>query len=92
MEPKDRSSPATSLDRIRPGQIELVTATGRQPVPFATHHIYGESVRLFHEAVAGRAEPAATGRDGVKSLQVAQAVRAAAQSGQRQTIQYEEIA
>ena len=74
------------------GEIELVTASGREPVPFEPHNLYGESVRRFHEAVAGNGAPAATGRDGVKSLQVALAVRASARSGERQTVQYEEIA
>lgn len=74
------------------GEIELVTAGRRKPVPFDTHHIYGESVRLFQEAVAGNDGPAATGLDGVKSLQIALAVREAARSGQRQTLQYEDIA
>ena len=74
------------------GEIEMLTAAGRKSVPFDTHHIYGESVRLFQEAVAGNGQPAATGLDGVTSLAVALAVREAARTGQRQTVQYEDIA
>jgi 1,5-anhydro-D-fructose reductase (1,5-anhydro-D-mannitol-forming) len=60
------------------GEVVLVTAQGRDVVPYATHDLYGESVRAF---VAGT--PAASGADGVASLQVALAVRAAAVSGVR---------
>lgn len=74
------------------GEIEMVTAAGRKPVPFDNHNLYGESVRQFAEAVAGNGAPAATGLDGIKSLQVAMAVRTSARTGQRQTLKYEEIA
>ncbi|MCI5075230.1 Gfo/Idh/MocA family oxidoreductase [Oricola sp.] len=70
------------------GEIELVTAEGREAVPFDDHDLYVEGVRLFAEAVAGRGQPAATGWDGVKSLAVALAVREAALSGVRQTVDY----
>jgi 1,5-anhydro-D-fructose reductase (1,5-anhydro-D-mannitol-forming) len=60
------------------GEVVLVTAAGREVVPYATHDLYGESVRSF---VAG--VPAADGWDGVASLRVALAVRQAAVSGQR---------
>lgn len=74
------------------GEIELVTAAGRETVPFADHDIYGESVRRFCDAVDGKGAVAATGIDGVKSLTVALAVREAARTGQRQTVRYEDFA
>jgi 1,5-anhydro-D-fructose reductase (1,5-anhydro-D-mannitol-forming) len=70
---------ATGVMTQRPvGEVVLVTAAGREVVPYAAHDLYGESVRSF---VAG--VPAATGWDGVASLRVALAVREAAVSGVR---------
>jgi 1,5-anhydro-D-fructose reductase (1,5-anhydro-D-mannitol-forming) len=70
------------------GEIELVTKAGREAVPFATHDLYVQGVGQFVAAIAGKDKPAATGWDGVKSLAVALAVRASAQSGQRITVDY----
>lgn len=70
------------------GEVELVTAKGREPVPFATHDLYTCAVGRFHDAVAGRGRPSADGVDGVKSLAVALAVREAAQSGRRVAVDY----
>lgn len=72
------------------GEISLVTAAGTVPVEYDTAGIYETVVRNFSEAVAGTGKPAASGRDGVKSLQIADAVRTAALSGQRQTVNYGE--
>jgi 1,5-anhydro-D-fructose reductase (1,5-anhydro-D-mannitol-forming) len=70
------------------GEIELVTATGRELVPYSDHNLYVEAVRRFSDAVAGQGQPAADGRDGVKSLAVALAVREAATSGTRIHVNY----
>ena len=70
------------------GEIELVTAAGREVVPYSGHKLYVEAVRRFADAVAGRGQPAADGRDGVKSLAVALAVREAALSGTRCHVNY----
>jgi 1,5-anhydro-D-fructose reductase (1,5-anhydro-D-mannitol-forming) len=70
------------------GSIELVTASGREAIGFDQHDLYAEGVRRFHAAVAGDGEPAATGRDGVKSLAVALAVREAAARGVRVDVNY----
>ena len=70
------------------GEIELVTAAGREVVPYSDHNLYVEAVRRFADAVAGRGQPAADGRDGVKSLAVALAVREAALSGTRTHVNY----
>ncbi|TNF22096.1 MAG: Gfo/Idh/MocA family oxidoreductase [Rhodobacteraceae bacterium] len=74
------------------GEIELVNAEGRKAVPFDPHPLYPEAVRQFCAAVAGDGSPAASGLDGVRSLQIALAVRTSAQNGVRQSIQYEDIA
>jgi 1,5-anhydro-D-fructose reductase (1,5-anhydro-D-mannitol-forming) len=70
------------------GEIELVTAAGREPVRFPDHELYTFGLRMFAEAVAGHGAPAATGEDGVASLAVALAVREAAGTGQRVRVAY----
>ena len=70
------------------GEIELDTAEGRELIPYSDHNLYVEAVRRFADAVAGRGQPAADGRDGVKSLAVALAVRDAARSGTRAHVSY----
>lgn len=80
---------ATGVMTQKPvGTIEIVTASGREPVTFDTHDLYEQSVRDFADAVAKRERPAADGRDGIASLAVALAVRDAAQSGTRVTVDY----
>ena len=75
------------------GQIDLVTATGRQSIPFADHDLYTYGVARFCAAVTGTGTvtgtPAATGMDGVKSLAVALAVLDAASTGSRVTVAYQ---
>lgn len=68
------------------GAIALVTARGREAVPYPPHNLYVQAVRDFVSAVEGRGQPAATGQDGIASLAVALAVREAARTGQRQTV------
>jgi 1,5-anhydro-D-fructose reductase (1,5-anhydro-D-mannitol-forming) len=70
------------------GEIELVTKAGRETVPYSPHNLYGEAVRRFVEAVAGKGTVAASGEDGVKSLAIALAVRDAAQTGNRTLVNY----
>ena len=71
------------MTQLPVGEIELVTAKGRETVPFSDHNLYVEAVRQFVAAVAGQGTPAADGKDGVKSLAVALAVRDAATTGTR---------
>ena len=72
------------------GEIDLITAQGTIRVDYDQSGLYENVVRNFCAAVAGKAQPAASGRDGVKSLQIAFAVRDAARSGQRQSVNYGE--
>jgi 1,5-anhydro-D-fructose reductase (1,5-anhydro-D-mannitol-forming) len=44
------------------------------------------AVRRFHAAMRGEDTPAATGEDGVRSIALALAVREAAPSGRRTTV------
>lgn len=74
------------------GTITLRTASGTREVPYSDHSLYVQGVADFYAAVAGRGAPAASGSDGIKSLAVALAVRRAAQSGQKVTVSYGDIA
>lgn len=74
------------MTQLPKGEIELLTARGREAVPFPMHNLYVQGLQDFLSAVAGQGQPSATGRDGVASLAVALAVREAARSGQRQTV------
>ncbi len=83
---------ATGVMTQKPlGRIELVTASGREEIPFPTGDLYTTGVAEFLAAIRGEGRPAATGEDGVKSLAIALAVREAAASGQRQTIHYPDL-
>ncbi len=72
------------------GEIDLITDQGTAHVEYDRAGLYETVVRQFVAAVAGKATVAASGHDGVKSLQIAEAVRAAALSSQRQTVNYGE--
>jgi 1,5-anhydro-D-fructose reductase (1,5-anhydro-D-mannitol-forming) len=75
------------MTQLPVGEIALVTAKGREVVPYAPHNLYGQAVRDFLSAVAGRGQPAASGEDGIASLAVALAVREAARTGERQMVE-----
>jgi 1,5-anhydro-D-fructose reductase (1,5-anhydro-D-mannitol-forming) len=70
------------------GEIALVTAQGRELIPYPAHDLYLQAVSDFLSAVAGQGQPAATGADGIASLAVALAVRDAARTGARQSVDY----
>ena len=74
------------MTQLPVGEVELVTAKGREPVPYSPHDLYVQGVTDFLAAVQGKGQPAATGWDGVASLAVALAVREAARTGQRQLV------
>lgn len=74
------------------GEIDLVTAHGKSRIDYDRSGIYARVVENFAAAVAGEAAPACSGRDGLKSLQIAFAVHDAARTGQRQVIDYGESA
>ncbi len=70
------------------GEIVLRNANGEEAVPFSDHNLYERAVGLFVDACAGKGAPSASGIDGVKSLAVAAAVKEAASTGQRVTVDY----
>lgn len=74
------------MTQLPVGEVTLVTARGRETMPYPPHNLYVQGVTDFLSAAAGQGQPAATGRDGVASLAVALAVREAARTGQRQLV------
>ena len=65
------------------GEVLLRTAAGEEQLQVAHESLYERAIRLFHAAVRGDGEPAATGEDGVWSLATAIAVRNAAERERR---------
>lgn len=63
------------------GEVELVTAAGREAIPFTRDDLYATGLTAFLAATRGEGAPAASGEDGVRSLSIALAVREAARSG-----------
>lgn len=63
------------------GTIVLRTAAGDETLEIAHENLYVHALRLFHGAIAGEGEPAATGEDGVRSLALGLAVLEAARTG-----------
>lgn len=65
------------------GQLFLRRDDRREEISLTHENLYERAVRLFNAAVRGQGEPAATGEDGVRSLQIALAVRESANTGKR---------
>lgn len=74
------------MTQLPVGEVELVTAQGREPVPYFPHNLYLQAVTDFLADTEGKGQPAATGEDGIASLAVALAVREAARTGQSQPV------
>ena len=70
------------------GEVILRNADGERPVQFSDHNLYERSMGMFAAAINGEGAPSASGIDGVKSLAVAEAVKQAATSGRRITVDY----
>jgi 1,5-anhydro-D-fructose reductase (1,5-anhydro-D-mannitol-forming) len=70
------------------GRITLITDRGREDIGFPDHDLYGQGIADFVAACEGRGHPAASGWDGVRSLATALAVRKAALTGVRQTVDH----
>lgn len=80
---------ATGVMTQRPvGEIWLVDARGRHSVPFDGHDLYRHALGRFAAAARGEGAPACDGVDGVKSLAIALAVRAAARTGATTRVDY----
>lgn len=63
------------------GTLALRTGAGEEPIALVHHNYYTPGVRAFHDAIAGKGEPAVSGRDGLISLAVALAAVESARTG-----------
>ncbi len=70
------------------GEIWVIDEKGREDISFSGHNLYIRSMGLFVDAVDGNGRPSADGVDGIKSLAVALAVKKAADSGTRVSVDY----
>ena len=70
------------------GEIWVIDEKGREDITFSNHNLYVRSMGLFDAAVKGTGQPSADGIDGIKSLAVALAVKQAAETGTRVTVDY----
>ncbi len=64
------------------GTVTLRRNGDEEEIPVVHENLYERSVRRFNAAVRGEGPPAATAEDGLRSLEVALAVRKAAETGQ----------
>jgi 1,5-anhydro-D-fructose reductase (1,5-anhydro-D-mannitol-forming) len=64
------------------GTVTLRRNGDEEEIPVVHENLYERSVRRFNAAVCGEGPPAATAEDGLRSLEVALAVRKAAETGQ----------
>ena len=63
------------------GTLVLRTARGEEQISLDHQNYYARGVRAFHDAIAGKGRPPATGEDGVISLAVALAALESARTG-----------
>ncbi len=68
------------------GTVTLRTATGEEQLSITPNNLYERALTNFHNAIAGKGEPSATGEDGIWSLATGLAVRDAARTGQRMLV------
>lgn len=69
------------MTQIPKGEVILRTKNGERLLPLVHENLYERAVRLFHDAVAGRGAPSASGEDGIKSLSLALSASEAARTG-----------
>ena len=70
-----------------PGSVVLQTSAGETTLELEHKPMYARGVRLFIRAMRGEGEAPCTGRDGVRSLALALAIREAAATGTRVTVE-----
>lgn len=68
------------------GEVELRSAKGIESVQIDHADLYTTGVAQFHRAIAQGQEPAATGRDGYRSLTTALALEKSAATGEHVTV------
>jgi 1,5-anhydro-D-fructose reductase (1,5-anhydro-D-mannitol-forming) len=79
---------ATNVMTQRPvGEVVLRTAKGEAALTVKPDNLYVRSVQTFHQAIAGKGQPSATGEDGVISMAVGIAALKAAASGKETKVE-----
>lgn len=68
------------------GEIQLHNEVGTVVVPVEHENLYARSINAFHDAIAGKGMPSASGEDGVRALATALAVLEACRTGQRAVV------
>jgi 1,5-anhydro-D-fructose reductase (1,5-anhydro-D-mannitol-forming) len=68
------------------GSVLLRTANGEEDLPVAHDNLYETALHAFHNAVAGKGKPSASGEDGIWSLATGLAVIEAARNGSAVTV------
>lgn len=63
------------------GSVILRTEKGEEELSFDRDDLYTRSLRAFHDAIAGKGQPSATGDDGVWSIAAAEAALQSAKTG-----------
>ena len=63
------------------GQMRIVTAAGERTGQYASHDAYIRTVRAFTEAVLAGRDPNPSGLDGLRSVQLTDAIRRSAREG-----------
>lgn len=69
------------MSQVPGGAVVLRNAAGETPIELDHQNLYTRAVRAFHDAIEGKGEPTATGRDGLISLAVALASLESAKTG-----------
>ncbi|PWT90911.1 MAG: fructose reductase [Proteobacteria bacterium] len=69
------------MTQMPKGDVLLRTKDGERQLPITHENLYARAVRLFHDAMAGRGAPSASGEDGIKSLSFALSTSEAARTG-----------
>lgn len=64
------------------GSVTLRNSDGEHPLPFDARNLYETALEAFHNAIAGKGAPSASGEDGIWSLATALAVSGAASVGE----------
>lgn len=63
------------------GQMRVVTADGERVADYASHDVYIRTVRAFSDAVEVGRDPDPSGLDGLRSVQLTDAIRRSAREG-----------
>jgi 1,5-anhydro-D-fructose reductase (1,5-anhydro-D-mannitol-forming) len=84
----DGSLIGTNVMTQRPvGQVVLRSAGGEEALPIEPENLYVRGARAFHDAIAGKGGPAATGEDGIRSMALALAALESARTGRETTVE-----